>query len=244
MRVAVISDIHGNLQGLEAILADIERAGIERIWCLGDIVGYGADPEPCIGLIRQYAELVIAGNHEWALLDRFDVGRFNPLARYCIEWGRLRISEPSKQWLASLLLTATCENSRLVHGKIPGIENFRYPRTLDDGREMLNACGEQVVLFGHTHHPVSWRMLGNGQLDCGFEKCGRLEVGERVVLNPGSTGQPRNSDPRVSWLELHPAAVYWQLHQVDYDVHGAVARMREEELPEVLAAALLKGLDT
>ena len=240
MRIAVLSDIHANLPALDAVLA---AAGeVDAIWHLGDVVGYGPDPDAVVDRLREVGALGVRGNHDAAACGGSEIDWFNPDARRAMEWTRAAIGPATLAWLSDLPERRTLEGCELVHGS-PRDPLWEYITSVPVARANLAALTTRIGLHGHTHLPVAFLEQG-GRVDViGPGPGSELELRERrALLNPGSVGQPRDGDPNASFMILDPGAgtVTWQ--RVPYDI-GAVQRaMQAAGLPASLSARLSVGL--
>jgi diadenosine tetraphosphatase ApaH/serine/threonine PP2A family protein phosphatase len=245
LRAAVLSDIHSNRQALEAVLAEVEGAGIDQVWCLGDMVGYGADPDACTTLISERASVCLVGNHDLAVLGALDISTFSEAAAAAVGWTRENVSEQTLEFLRSLEPTASQNGVGLAHAS-PRDPVWEYVLSTDQAEAGLDAQEERVGLIGHSHIALFFVRAAaearghaqGAQASDGAE----LEIGDgEWLLNPGSVGQPRDGDPRAAWLELDTERWLARYHRVAYDVEGAAAAIREAGLPEVLAERLEVG---
>ncbi|MGN6664055.1 MAG: metallophosphoesterase family protein [Solirubrobacterales bacterium] len=245
MRVAVISDIHSNLQALEAVLAAIEEAGVEETWCLGDLVGYGADPDACTALARERCDACLSGNHDLAVLGAIDVKTFSETAATAVEWTRDNVDEETLEFLGSLDPYGSRQEVGLFHAS-PRDPVWEYVLATDQAEAGLDAQEERVGLIGHSHialffvRPVGIRpsYAQGAQAGDGTE----IElVDGKWLLNPGSVGQPRDGDPRAAWLELDTERWVARYRRVAYDTEAAAAAIRAAGLPNVLAERLEVG---
>ena len=207
MRALVVSDIHANLEALSAVLED--AGPFDTLWCLGDIVGYGPEPNACIDLIRSFEHIAIPGNHDWGVLGRLDLADFNTDARQANLWTREQLTPEARLYLEQLPETQVLGDVTLAHGspRYPIWEYLLYASTAS-----LNMAhfGTRVCLVGHTHVPVLFSAAGDdAQVDAYALEVGRpvtLDTG-RHILNPGSVGQPRDGDPRASYMLVDIAAM-------------------------------------
>lgn len=242
MHVAVISDIHGNRHALDAVLADADDHGCDEVWCLGDVVGYGADPNGCCAAIRGVASVVLAGNHDLAAIGAMSTDSFSPDAAASTAWTRQALAPEHRDWLGGLDSQATAQSFLLVHGS-PLHPVWEYVLDADQAESSLDAFDEQVALIGHSHVALSFARDGNAPVVPQRRRAGdEAQIGaRRWLLNPGSVGQPRDEDPRAAWMELHPydGRVAW--HRVRYDVDGAAGAIRDAGLPVSLADRLVLG---
>lgn len=241
MQVAVVSDIHANLPALEAVLGVIGDS-YDGIWVLGDTVGYGAEPDAVVGRLRDAGAVAVRGNHDHVAAGGEGSEWFNAAAREAVTWTARTISTSTRQWLAGLPETRHEASYLLVHGS-PRDPLWEYIDGPDVARAILAASDTQRALHGHTHVPGAF--VGSDRRVAVVEGRDRqvLALDERRVLAcPGSVGQPRDGDPRASFLsvDLDRAIITWR--RVAYDVAAAAARIRAAGLPDRLAARLSLGV--
>lgn len=241
MRYLVISDIHANLVAFEAVLQDAEGEW-DRIWCLGDVVGYGPNPNECIALLREHDHLSLSGNHDWAVLGKLEIESFNTEARTAIRWTQQVISDETRDYLAQLPAMTVEEPFTLAHAS-PRQPVWEY--ILDENGASQNFAHFETpyCLVGHTHVPVLF-----AQDEPGFSRASLPAYGEpvplgeeRLIINPGSVGQPRDSDPRAAYGLLDLEEMIWEHRRVTYDVAETQERMREHGMPYRLVARLEMG---
>jgi diadenosine tetraphosphatase ApaH/serine/threonine PP2A family protein phosphatase len=241
LRVAVLSDIHANRQALEAVLGAVDEAGVDEVWCLGDMVGYGADPDACTALMQERASLCLVGNHDLALLGALDISTFSEAAATAVDWTRENAAEETLGYLRSLEPAASRAGVGLFHAS-PRDPIWEYVLSTDQADAGLDAQEERVGLIGHSHIALFFvRAASHAQ---GAQAPGgtEVELGEgEWLLNPGSVGQPRDGDPRAAWLELDTEGWLARYHRLPYDIEGAASAIREAGLPEVLAERLELG---
>ena len=205
MRVAILTDIHANLPALEAVLAAIEEAGLEKRWSLGDVVGYGAQPDACTKLVSEQCELSLVGNHDLAVTGEIDVDVFSASAAAAVEWTRDNCEKETIEFLKGLKPENTEHDVGLYHAS-PRDPVWEYVLAVDQARECMEEQSGRVSLIGHSHVAL-WFSDGPGPSggDGGAQAEGgsELDVSDgKWLLNPGSVGQPRDGDPRAAWLEL------------------------------------------
>lgn len=240
MIVAVLSDVHSNLEALEAVLEDVHRAGAERIWCLGDIVGYGADPNPVVGRLRGEAQTAVAGNHDWAACGKMRLGYFNSAAAAAAEWTAQNLTPESRSWLSSLPLVQVEEGVRMVHASPSDPEAWLYVLSLGDAEGELETFQEPLCLIGHSHFPGAFEKNGERVR---YSRAHRLELTEdnRYLVNVGSVGQPRDGDPRAAYLLYDSSARTVEHRRVPYDIPAAQRKILAAGLPPFLATRLAQG---
>ena len=244
MRVAILTDIHSNLPALEAVLAAIDDAGIERRWCLGDVVGYGAQPDDCAKLVSGRCDLSLVGNHDLAVTGEISTEVFSASAAAAVEWTRANCRPETIEFLQSLRPESTDHEVGLYHAS-PRDPVWEYVLAVDQARECMEEQSGRVSLIGHSHVAL-WFSDGAGPT--GSNGGGRGEDGreldlseDRWLLNPGSVGQPRDGDPRAAWLELDTDEWKATYHRVDYEIDCAAQAIRDAALPELLADRLYVG---
>jgi diadenosine tetraphosphatase ApaH/serine/threonine PP2A family protein phosphatase len=244
MRIAVLSDVHSNLVALDAVLASV--GSVDAIWQLGDVVGYGPDPNAVVERLRSVGAVGVRGNHDAAALGGDEIEWFNPDARAAVEWTKGVISDATRRWLGELPSTLEIGPDLLVHGS-PRDPMWEYVTSRSIARANLGAlerAGCRVALHGHTHVPIAFRARDDGDVEPIVPVAeSPLQLDDApVLLNPGSVGQPRDGDPAASWLELDTDAPSARWHRVAYDVPKVQAAIRAAGLPGRLADRLAFGL--
>lgn len=240
MRVAVLSDIHGNLHALEAVLASVDRDAPDEIWCLGDLVGYGPRPNRCCALVAERADVCLIGNHDLAVLGRIDLEVFAPDAAESARWTAGVLEAEPRAFLESLGPQGARDGVGLFHAS-PRDPVWEYVLSSDVARAALAATEHGVVLVGHSHVALRFG-LEDGTLALGAEGSEVELARGRWLLNPGSVGQPRDGDPRAAWLLLDIDSGRAVFRREAYDVARTQAEIRERGLPEPLAARLEHGI--
>ncbi len=242
MRVAVVSDIHGNRQAFEAVLEEIAGSDCQEMWCLGDLVGYGADPDACVELARRHAAICLAGNHDLVVRGALPLEEFSRGAALAAQWTRETISAETRGYLDDLEPALVEEQVGLYHAS-PRDPVWEYVLSPLQAEMCLDAQEHRVCLIGHSHVALAFRRrrgeLATGQTQDADEQL-ELSSGEWLV-NPGSVGQPRDGDPRAAWLELDLDAWEATYRRTEYDIGGAAAAIRAARLPASLAERLRFG---
>jgi len=242
VKIAVVSDIHGNRQAFEAVLDAIEASPCEEMWCLGDLVGYGADPDACVELARRHAAVCLAGNHDLGVRGALPLEEFSKGAALAARWTQETISSQTRAYLDKLEPQKLDEAVGLYHAS-PRDPVWEYVLSPLQAELCLDAQTHRVCLIGHSHIALSFlRSPGESASGQTREADEELEVGGgEWLMNPGSVGQPRDGDPRAAWLELDTAS--WQVayRRTDYDIAGAAAAIRAARLPDSLAERLQYG---
>jgi predicted phosphodiesterase len=239
VRIAVVSDIHSNLLALDAVLAKV--GSVDAIWHLGDVVGYGPEPDAVVDRLKARAAIGVRGNHDAAATGGTEIDWFNPEARLAMEWTRAAISESTRTWLAALPQRRIESDFTLVHGS-PRDPTWEYVTSAALARAGLSAISTEHGLHGHTHVPIAFTEV-DGRMRTLAPRAGNtVALGEgRTLLNPGSVGQPRDRDPRASYLILDLEAKTATWGRVTYDAAAVGALMRAAGLPPRLADRLLVG---
>ena len=242
LRIAVISDIHGNWHAFEAVLADIENESVDEVWCLGDVVGYGPQPNRCVEEARSRSDVCLLGNHDLAALGQVDLSTFSPDAATSARW-TIDVLEPDKlEYLESLEPRGEREGLELFHGS-PRDPVWEYILSEGAVRAALSQTTAPLLLVGHSHIPIALQLSATDSLAGGLAKGGsEVTIGEgRWLLNPGSVGQPRDGDPRAAYLLLDRDTGAARFRRLPYPVEQTQAEIREHGLPEPLAARLAEG---
>jgi diadenosine tetraphosphatase ApaH/serine/threonine PP2A family protein phosphatase len=240
-QILVLSDIHANLTALDAVL---NAAGtVDAIWCLGDVVGYGPDPNECIERLRGLPNLTcLVGNHDAAALDHIELDAFNREARHSVRWTKSVLTEQNREFLGQLPERTLVDGITLVHGS-PRSPVWEYLLDQKTVSENMSYFDTDLCFIGHTHIPlffcedsetgdISGDIIMEG--DCP-EICGRM------FLNPGSVGQPRDRDSRAAYAIFNLETRVWKAYRVRYDIASVQNRMRQADLPTRLVQRLLQG---
>lgn len=243
MRVLILSDIHANLVALETVLA--AAAGqYEAVWCLGDLVGYGPNPNECVAAVRALPGLIcLVGNHDKAVLGEVDQNVFNGDARAAISWTQKVLTPESAAYLAALPARTEASGYTLAHAS-PRQPVWEYILDRFVAQDNFAHFDTPVCLVGHTHMPVIYRQsgpYGEAEEETPNYAQARPLHGEKLIINPGSVGQPRDNNPDAAYALLDTGAQTWHYCRVAYDVGATQSRMRTARLPERLAGRLVYG---
>lgn len=230
MRIALISDIHGNLEALEKALESIDLLQIDQIFCLGDIVGYGADSQRCLQIVRERAAVIILGNHDAAVVGRADLAYFNDLARAAILYTQSLLTNEQKNYIRSLPLSYKDEHCHLVHGTPAKPERWDYIFSAYDASNQFSSVEGNICFVGHSHVPGDYR-----------EKAKNPDSVVKRIVNVGSIGQPRDRDPRLCFVIYNTDSGKIEFIREEYNVETAAGKIRRAGLPEFLADRLLWG---
>ena len=241
MRILIISDIHANLTAFDAVL---ESAGdYDEIWCLGDTVGYGPDPNECIERLREQHHLTcLIGNHDAAALGNIDLNSFNREARSSAHWTKNVLNDESREFLLSLPERAITDSVTLAHGS-PRSPVWEYLLDPVSAVENLAYFNTKLCCLGHTHIPIVFQKPDDQAEMIGemIKDGDGLSIEGRMFLNPGSVGQPRDHDPRAAYAIYNPETRAWHSHRIAYDVQSVQNRMRKAGLPIRLVQRLEEG---
>jgi diadenosine tetraphosphatase ApaH/serine/threonine PP2A family protein phosphatase len=240
MRYAVLSDIHGNLEALRAVLADC-AGRVDGLLCLGDLVGYGADPAACVEVMAERAQLLVAGNHEWGVTGRLSLEWFNPMARAAAVWTAEVLGPAHNAWLATLPLTARLGEATLVHASPERPEEWTYVLTPADGYAALAAFDTRLAFVGHSHQPGHWSLGPAGRSRRAGAVDLQLAPSHRYLVNVGSVGQPRDGDPRASYAIWDCTDDRVSIRRVPYDLAQTRRKIEAAGLPRFLADRLASG---
>jgi predicted phosphodiesterase len=242
MQVAVVSDIHGNRHAFEAVLAEVAEADVEEIWCLGDLVGYGAEPDACVALAAEHADLCLVGNHDLAVRGDIPLEQFSKGAAVAAEWTRDVIEPDTLDYLMSLEAQDLSRQVGLYHAS-PRDPVWEYVLSTLLADLCLDVQRHRVCLIGHSHVALSFcREEGEAATGEARRAGTSLDISEgEWMLNPGSVGQPRDGDPRAAWMVLDTEGWTAEYRRTDYDIGGAGAAIRAAHLPDSLAERLFYG---
>lgn len=242
MIYAVMGDIHANLDAFQTVIDDAKRQGAEKFLCVGDIVGYGAEPKSCLRLIRELNFVAVAGNHDNAAIGRLDISYFNYHAREAIEWTRQRISIENAKFLGSLPLVAEVDGLSIGHGTIHRPEQFGYIETVFAAQLSFQAMKTSIAFLGHSHVPITFMQNEEGD-SVTYTQSMEVDLRQipRAIINVGSVGQPRDDDPRSCYCIYDSEKKSAELRRIEYDIESAAAKIRRAGLPDVLAARLSVG---
>jgi predicted phosphodiesterase len=240
MRVAVISDVHGNYHALEAALKEIDAARVDAVWCLGDTVGYGPRPNECCDLVRDRAGYCLVGNHDLVVLGELTVNEFNDEAAAAAIWTAEVLTPESRAFLARLKPFGEVEGVDLFHASARD-PVWEYVLTEEAARATLELSAAELVLVGHSHVALAIT-ADDGRVEGGPAPGGsKINLDGRRLLNPGSVGQPRDGDPRSAWVVLDLEERIAEFRRVPYSIERTQAEMRERGLPQALAVRLERG---
>jgi predicted phosphodiesterase len=242
MIYAVISDIHGNLEALISVWEYIKscREKIDKVICLGDIVGYGADPGECIKLTRDISDVIIAGNHDFAVCEQTNIDNFNDYAKEAVLWSRSTLNEDEIEFLKNLTLKFSEENVSFVHSSLYRPESWRYLSSPGDTHIDFQIMEDEILFVGHTHVQLLFKDTGEN-VEMLFPGEVSLDADKRYIINPGSVGQPRDRNPQAAFMIYDSEEKSIQSLRVEYDIEKAKNKILEAGLPNILAERLSRG---
>jgi predicted phosphodiesterase len=240
MRYAILSDIHSNLEALQAVIASAREEGARMFFCLGDVVGYGANPNECVNVIEEEKMICIAGNHDWAVLGKLDTTYFNAAAKSAVAWTQKILTEHSRKLLSHLSLTFKNEHLIGVHATLNQPQEFTYMYDLSQSLDTFYLMDRPVCFIGHTHVPRSFIRVGD-KVSLLNETSFTLEEGVKYIVNVGSVGQPRDGYPEAAFCMYDPDLNRVDIKRVSYDIKTAQEKIFHAGLPEMLAQRLAVG---
>jgi diadenosine tetraphosphatase ApaH/serine/threonine PP2A family protein phosphatase len=241
MKAAIISDIHSNLEALQAVMKDIKKRRIKNTFCVGDLVGYGANPNECIEICVKESKYIIAGNHDWATLNKTNISVFNSVAAQAIRWTQKILKKSNLKRLKCLPLTQTIDNILLVHATPRNPAQWNYLFSLNEFEAEFSLFDSQVCFIGHSHIPSAVFQDANGYTDFLRENPFPLLKNRKYIVNAGSVGQSRDLDPRACYVIYDGNNNLIEIVRLDYNIPRAQQKIIEAGLPEILAERLLVG---
>jgi diadenosine tetraphosphatase ApaH/serine/threonine PP2A family protein phosphatase len=240
MKTVFLADIHGNLEALLSTVNSLKRNNIDKVIFLGDIVGYGADPNECIRIAKEISDIVIAGNHDWACAGKDTIESFNPIAKETAQWTRKVLTDQNRDFLLSLSLKEKTNDTVYVHATPYFPESWQYIRTTTAAKHCFDSFSQQFCFIGHSHVPAIFILNNNGSIS---EKSGEISTSKksRYIINCGSIGQPRDEIPLAAYGIYDSEKEIYQLVRVEYDIKKAQKKIIEAGLPPYLAKRLEMG---
>jgi predicted phosphodiesterase len=245
VRIGIIADIHANLPAFEVVLARLkEQDASDRLWCLGDVVGYGPYPNECLDLLRTYAHICVPGNHDWGVIGRTERVIFNDAAGFVLDWTAQQLTPTNRAYLEKLpeVIKLPIARMTLLHAS-PRDPIWEYVVEAEEAARCYPFFQTRHCLMGHTHLPLVFRRAADGTVTVGAPEAGQaVRLGqERLMLNPGSVGQPRNGDPRAHYAIYDSNENQLIYQRVEYPIAQTQARMRELKFPVRLIERLARG---
>lgn len=240
MRYGIFSDVHANVEALNSVLDAYQKERIDTLLCVGDIVGYGADPKECIHIIRDRAITAVAGNHDWAVSGRFGIDFFNPAAKEAVLWTQKALDDGAVAYLNNLALTYREGDFCLVHGTPLHPEDFYYMFSIEEARISFRHMQAPVCFIGHTHVPLTF-IKANEMI--GYGETGTVAIAPHTmyIINVGSVGQPRDGDPRACFCIYDTDTKTVEIKRTPYDVGSAQQKILQAGIPSFFARRLESG---
>ena len=240
MRIAIISDIHSNIIALQAVMADIKTRSVGKIVCLGDIVGYGPAPNECVETIKQNADICLMGNHDWAVLGKEDLAYFNSFAREAVIWSQKQLSQESENFLRALPFFKVEGECTYVHSSPFEPQTWTYIINKNDAQFQFEHLKTQLCFVGHTHVAGIFQKTDQ-KFNFLIDEKISIGEGEKLIINVGSIGQPRDFDDRSSYGILDLENKTFEFHRVMYDIKSTQSSMEKFGLPKYLITRLSYG---
>ena len=239
MRYGIIGDIHSNLEALGTVLTALDTEDLDKTICVGDIVGYGACPSECLARIRELDIPSVAGNHDYAAVDKTSIEYFNPDARSATLWTREHLSSEDKDFLAALSLSMEFDDFVIAHGTLHSPELFDYIQTVYDAHLSFQILEKSICFLGHSHVPITF--FDDDPISYFMELEIPLSESEKLLINVGSVGQPRDQDPRAAYAVYDTDEQVIWIRRLDYDIQSAAERILQAGLPKMNAERLAHG---
>lgn len=241
MKWAILSDVHGNLEALQTVITDLRREGAEKIAFLGDVVGYGANPNECLLLLREITEFMVAGNHDYGAVGLTDVSYFNPAAKAAVLWTGEKLTEEGHMFIRQLPLVHQVAGITFVHATPNEPGQWNYIFTFPEAEEAFRALGGELAFIGHSHSPIILAKEAKGRVKVLEQEAAILEKGLQYIINVGSIGQPRDGNPKAAYGLYDEAERKFLLKRVPYDIRTAQQKIIRVGLPNSLARRLSLG---
>jgi predicted phosphodiesterase len=241
MRVGFFSDVHSNLEALQVVVADFQKEKLDRVFFLGDAVGYGPDPNECTSIIEQVAEVKLMGNHDYAALGLMETTLFNEYAQRSMQWTKSILTEKSLKILSGFAMDHRFDQTYLVHSTPKGPQEWNYIFDLDDAEENFHFFSKQICIIGHSHLPVIIKKFDDRRCFLHEESETKIEKGFRYIINIGSVGQPRDGSNMACYLIYDTKGKKASLKRLPYDYKKTQAKMEKRGLPEFLIERLAVG---
>lgn len=241
MKWALLSDIHGNFEAFEVVLGRLSKEGIDKVAFLGDIVGYGASPNECIDLLRDKADVMVAGNHDYGAIGLTATSDFNSVARAAIEWTREQLSDTNSSFLSRLPLTSITDDLTFVHSTPYNPQDWDYLFSWSDVIRNFNLCEYRICFAGHSHIPAIFIKDDEGRIYPSKALTIQMEDRSRYIINVGSVGQPRDGIPDAAFGIFDTKELVFTLNRVPYDVGAAQKKIIAAGLPKQLVARVAVG---
>ncbi len=243
MRIGIISDVHSNLQALEEVMKKLKKEKPDKVFFLGDVVGYGANPNECCEILREIADVCLLGNHDAGMIDKIDLSWFNPDAKTAILWTKEVLNDENIQFIKTFQYTFEKEELLFSHGSPVEPQEFIYVFSKDEAENIFkwNSGRYRVIFVAHSHITLSFIYTNEGRVSTFIEDEIHFEKDAFYVINVGSVGQPRDGDPRAFFAILDVEKKFYKTFRVEYDYREAAERILKSGLPPFLAFRLAMG---
>ncbi len=240
MRYGILGDIHSNLEAFDAVLAALDAEKCDELYCVGDVIGYGADPLLCLNRIRDRRIVTVAGNHDLAVVGKFDLVFFNSSARQAAVYAMQKLRPIDLEFLSSLPLTITTDDFAVVHASPHKPDHFEYIFTIAQAEDAFGAIDSPLTFIGHSHVPAIF-YRDPDKVDSSQASEFYMRRNREIIFNCGSVGQPRDGNPDACYAILDTSVAKMRLERVPYDVEKAARKIIDADLPMILAERLYKG---
>lgn len=241
MRIGILSDIHSNLEAFEAVINYAENEKVDEYLCLGDIVGYGTNPNRCVEIVRDLTPKIVAGNHDYGVCGKTDIYYFNDVARQAIKWTRKNISAENVDFIKSLPLKIEDENSVFVHSTPSSPEKWNYIMNMYDSIKEFKQLKKKLCFIGHSHQPVIFSMTSDYEVSSSIDDSLIFNKNKKYIVNAGSIGQPRDGNPKASFLLYDTDKNKITYSRIEYDIKKTQDKIIKAGLPAFLAKRLEIG---
>jgi predicted phosphodiesterase len=241
MRYAFISDIHSNIEAFESVLADMEREKPDRILFLGDIVGYGPNPNECIDKLLQVADVSLGGNHDWAVVGKTPDDYFNPFAKAAVDWTGKALREDSKDFLLRTKASGSFDGFQVAHATPFNPEEWRYIMSHKEALENYSSIEDKLCFIGHSHQPMIIEYRDPATVKVYREQKFQFRPENKYIVNVGSVGQPRDTNVKACWGLYDSDENTFEYHRVAYDIASVQKKMEAVGLPRYLIERLAQG---
>ncbi|MBI5145389.1 MAG: metallophosphoesterase family protein [Candidatus Omnitrophica bacterium] len=241
MRYAIFADIHSNLEAFDAVIQALNQESIDKYLCLGDVVGYAANPKECIQKVRDLAMITVAGNHDWASVGLFSLDYFNPVAAQALLWTKRNLDEQDRYFLESLKLIYKNEDLTLVHATLNNPQDFNYMDNTYIAAETLGLLENNICFIGHTHRPGIF--IKDKEDSVQYKEVDKIDIkeGSKYIINVGSVGQPRDGNPDAAYAIYDTKKKQVEIQRISYDWETTRKKIHATSLPKFLGDRLLVG---
>lgn len=241
MRYGIFSDVHANLEALEAVVGAYKKESIDQYLCVGDIVGYAANPNECTEKIKILCMITVAGNHDWASVDLFSLDYFNKFAAEAILWTKRNLGDGNRYFLEALKLIYKNENLTLVHGTLNNPQDFDYMTDSYAAEDTFRLLETNICFVGHSHTAGAFIQNKDGQIHYQQDNLVKMQDGNKYVINVGSVGQPRDTNPSAAYCIYDTDRKEVQIKRIEYDIKTTQRKIIDAGLPQFLGDRLFWG---